>query len=57
MTDSIARLEQALYQVLALKVDVWRGSFLHVGYCLDGFSSPNYLMLGAGYRFGGKRKW
>lgn len=46
-----------LYQVLALKVNVWRGSFLHIGYCLDGFSSPNYLMLGAGYRFGGKRKW
>lgn len=46
-----------VYQVLALKVNVFRGSFIHIGYCLDDFQSPNYLMLGVGYRFGGKRKW
>lgn len=43
------------YQMLALKIKVFRGSFIHIGYCLDDFSRPNYLMLGAGYRFKSKR--
>ena len=46
-----------IYQILALKVNVYKGSFLHIGYCLDGFKNPNYLMLGIGYRLNGKRKW
>lgn len=45
------------YEVLALKVAVYRGSFLHIGYCLDRFRYPNYLMLGVGYRFNGKRSF
>ena len=45
------------YEILALKVDVLRNSFLHIGYSLYDFQKPNYLMLGVGYRFGSKRKW
>lgn len=39
------------YQVLALKIDVTRNSFLHIGYNLQDFHNPNYLMLGLGFRF------
>ena len=39
------------YQVLALKIDVMRNSFLHIGYNLQDFHNPNYLMLGLGFRF------
>lgn len=39
------------YQVFALKTQVTRSSFLHVGYNLKNFNEPNYLMLGVGYRF------
>ncbi|MDR3061985.1 MAG: acyloxyacyl hydrolase [Dysgonamonadaceae bacterium] len=42
------------YQVLALKVEVTRSSFIHVGYCLQDFHSPNFLMLGLGFRFNNK---
>ncbi|MCM1311496.1 MAG: acyloxyacyl hydrolase [Bacteroides sp.] len=41
-----------LYQVLALKVAVARPVFLHIGYTLHDLKTPNYLMLGLGYRFG-----
>lgn len=41
------------YQVLALKVALPRQLFLHVGYSLHDFKTPNHLMLGLGYRFGG----
>lgn len=43
------------YQILALKIDVTRNSFLHVGYNLQDFHDPNYLMLGLGYRFNNRR--
>lgn len=45
---------KSFYQVLALKVEVTRSSFIHVGYCLQNFHTPNYLMLGIGYRFHNK---
>lgn len=43
-----------LYQTLALKIEVTRSSFIHIGYNLRDFKEPNYLMLGIGYRFGNK---
>lgn len=45
---------KGLYQVLALKIEVTRSSFIHIGYNLQNFHSPNYLMLGIGYRFHNK---
>ncbi|RHJ90664.1 acyloxyacyl hydrolase [Parabacteroides bouchesdurhonensis] len=45
---------KGLYQVLALKVELTRSSFLHIGYNLQNFHTPNYLMLGIGYRFHNK---
>ena len=45
---------KGLYQVLALKIEVTRNSFIHIGYNLQDFKEPNYLMLGLGYRFGNK---
>jgi len=46
---------KSFYQVLALKIDVTRNSYLHIGYNLREFHEPNYLMLGIGYRFNNKR--
>lgn len=43
------------YQVLALKINVWRSVFLHVGYQLNSFRNPNNLMIGLGYRFHDRR--
>lgn len=45
---------RSFYQVLALKTEVTRNSFLHIGYCLKEFRAPNFLMLGVGYRFNGR---
>lgn len=45
---------KALYQTLSLKMEITRNSFLHVGYRLNDFHDPNYLMLGIGYRFNNK---
>lgn len=45
---------RGLYQVFALKIDVTRNSFLHIGYNLQNFQTPNYLMLGLGFRFHNK---
>lgn len=45
---------KAFYQVVTLKVALTRSSFLHIGYCLKDFQTPNYLMLGVGYRFNNK---
>lgn len=45
---------EGFYQVLALKTFVTRHLFLHVGYQLSKFKDPNNLMLGVGYRFGGR---
>lgn len=46
---------KSLYQILALKIDVFRNSYLHIGYNLNEFHNPNHLMLGVGYRFNNKR--
>ncbi len=45
---------KALYQIIALKVELTRNSFLHIGYSLHDFRDPNFLMLGIGYRFNNK---
>ena len=42
---------RGFYQILALKIAVTRSSFLHIGYNLQNFQTPNYLMLGLGFRF------
>lgn len=42
------------YQTLALKADLYKGLFLHIGYKLHDFHDPNNLMLGFGWRFGSK---
>lgn len=38
-----------LYQVANLKVNLWRGMFLNIGYRFTEFRSPSNLMLGMGY--------
>lgn len=45
---------KGIYQVLTLKIELTRSSYLHVGYNLKDFSDPNYLMLGIGFRFNNK---
>ena len=45
---------KGFYQILALKIGVTRNSFLHIGYNLQNFQTPNYLMLGLGFRFHNK---
>lgn len=45
---------KGVYQVLTLKMELSRSSYLHVGYNLKDFSAPNYLMLGLGFRFNNK---
>jgi len=45
---------KGVYQTLALKTDITRNLFLHIGYCLQNFHDPNYLMLGIGFRFNNK---
>lgn len=45
---------KAFYQILALKIEVTRSSFIHIGYSLQDFHDPNYLMLGVGFRFNNK---
>lgn len=42
------------YQILALKIEMTRNSFLHIGYNLKDFHDPNFLMLGLGFRFRNK---
>lgn len=46
---------QNFYQVLALKVDITRNAFLHIGYELKDFHKPNHLMLGLGFRLHNQR--
>lgn len=46
---------KSFYQILALKVDVSRNTYLHIGYNLREFHDPNYLMLGLGFRFNNRR--
>ncbi len=38
------------YQILALKLNITRHFFLHIGYSLQDFQHPNHLMLGCGVR-------
>lgn len=45
---------KGIYQVLSLKIETTRTSYLHIGYNLKNFSDPNYLMLGFGFRFNSK---
>jgi hypothetical protein len=45
---------KGLYQILALKIETTRNTFIHIGYNLQNFKDPNYLMLGIGYRFHNK---
>ncbi len=45
---------KAFYQTMALKVDVAQNVFLHIGYNLQKFRTPNHLMLGVGFRFSGR---
>lgn len=45
---------KAFYQILALKIEVTRNSFIHIGYSLHDFHEPNFLMLGIGFRFNNK---
>lgn len=45
---------KAFYQILALKVEMTRNSFLHIGYSIHNFHDPNFLMIGIGYRFNNK---
>ncbi len=45
---------KTFYQVLALKVDITRYSFLHIGYSVNDFHDPNFLMLGIGFRLNNK---
>ena len=44
------------YEVLALKLNLSRRTFVHIGYSLNDFKNPNNLMLGMGLRFNNKRK-
>lgn len=47
----------SFYQIFALKANMTKNLFLHVGYQLYRFKNPNNLMLGVGFRFnarGGK---
>lgn len=45
---------KSIYQILSLKVELLRSSFLHIGYSLHNFREPNFLMLGLGFRFNDK---
>jgi hypothetical protein len=42
------------YQILALKIAMTRNLFIHIGYSLQNFNTPNFLMLGIGFRFHNK---
>lgn len=48
---------KGVYEMLALKMHVYRASFIHIGYCLSDFKYPNYLMLGVGYTFNYRRRF
>lgn len=39
------------YEMLSLKLRVFRRPFINIGYCLSDFQYPNFLMLGVGYTF------
>lgn len=43
---------KGVYEILALKLNVTRRAFIHIGYSLYDLKTPNHLMLGVGWRFG-----
>lgn len=43
---------KGVYEVLALKMNLTRRAFVHIGYSLYNLKKPNHLMLGLGWRFG-----
>lgn len=43
---------KGVYEILALKLNVTRRAFVHIGYSLYNLKTPNHLMLGLGWRFG-----
>lgn len=45
---------KAFYQIIALKIEIIRNSFIHIGYNLKDFHDPNFLMLGIGFHFNNK---
>ena len=45
-----------LYQILALKTNINRNLYLHIGYQLSKFKNPKNLMIGFGYRLHNKRR-
>ena len=45
---------KAFYQILALKTEITRSSYVHIGYSIKDFHTPNFLMLGLGFRFNNK---
>ncbi|MGD9556048.1 MAG: acyloxyacyl hydrolase [Mangrovibacterium sp.] len=45
---------EGYYQIVALKIEVTRNSFIHIGYTLKDFQDPNFLMLGVGFRLNNK---
>ena len=45
---------KGFYQTLALKTNIYKGLYLHIGYKLHDFHDPNNLMLGFGWRFGNR---
>lgn len=47
---------KGFYQTLALKSDIYKNLFIHIGYKLHDFHDPNNLMLGLGWRFGNGRQ-
>ena len=46
--------KKLFYQIIALKINATRNSFIHIGYSLQNFDTPNFLMLGIGIRFNNK---
>ena len=45
---------KTLYHILALKINTTRHTFIHIGYRLQDFDNPSFLMLGIGLRFNNK---
>ena len=45
---------KTFYQMLYLKIAITRSTFLHVGYRLQEFKDPNFLMFGFGFRLNNK---
>lgn len=39
------------YQKITLKISIYKGSFINIGYRLQNFQHPNFLMIGVGYLF------